>query len=222
MVSQSDSSPKAQLALKGVREKLDLTQAELAELLGESRAYVAMIESGDRPLKEDIANKIELATGIPAAWLFGNDPLRPLPRSDLERVLGMTWGLRLRLVNGKLRPFRFERSFDTRTAGDDFLNSPEAAKTLQATMPPSEMAQLTVELLRAETFSQWVRRTNSPEQSVPRRNHNKWYRLIEQIERHTERHPPRSISKGRLYWRRRNQLCDRLERLERPPRSRAK
>jgi transcriptional regulator with XRE-family HTH domain len=65
MARTSESkSPVAKLRLA-----LGLTGAEFAKLVGLGHSTIQHIESGDRILKDDMADKIHLATGFPRAWL---------------------------------------------------------------------------------------------------------------------------------------------------------
>lgn len=55
--------------LREYREKHDLSQDELAEMLGVSRQMIGLIESGRRKVKPEKAGPWEKKTGIPRAKL---------------------------------------------------------------------------------------------------------------------------------------------------------
>lgn len=45
--------------IKEIRDKLGLTQAEFAEVLGVQRTYVSMVESGKKPLSDKFIKKVD-------------------------------------------------------------------------------------------------------------------------------------------------------------------
>lgn len=51
-------------ALARYRKKADLSQSEMAVILGISQSMVALIETGDRKPGAQLARKIEFVTGI--------------------------------------------------------------------------------------------------------------------------------------------------------------
>jgi transcriptional regulator with XRE-family HTH domain len=63
--------------LRAYREREDITQQQLAELLGVSKAAVSRWESGARKINEHLLSTVERVTGIPARKL----------RPDLAQLL---------------------------------------------------------------------------------------------------------------------------------------
>lgn len=51
------------------RAILKMTQAELARRIGVTRNYVSMIETGERPLTDEMRQKISAALGCPSEEL---------------------------------------------------------------------------------------------------------------------------------------------------------
>lgn len=51
------------------RAILKMTQAELARRIGVTRNYVSMIEKGERPLTDELRQKISAALGCPSEEL---------------------------------------------------------------------------------------------------------------------------------------------------------
>lgn len=56
-----------------IRHALGLDAADFAALVGCGTSTIQHIETGDRPLKEELADRIHLATGVPRHWLFKED-----------------------------------------------------------------------------------------------------------------------------------------------------
>lgn len=52
-----------------LRTVLGLTAGDFAKLVGAGKSTIQHIETGDRPLKADLADAIHLATGFPRDWL---------------------------------------------------------------------------------------------------------------------------------------------------------
>jgi transcriptional regulator with XRE-family HTH domain len=69
-----------------VREQLDLTQSQLATLIGSSQHTIQAIESGRLPLSERFAYALSEKTGIRAKWLLANKLSKPLPDPVLMRA----------------------------------------------------------------------------------------------------------------------------------------
>lgn len=46
-------------SLKALRKRLALTQKQLAEKLGYSRAYIGLVETGKRPLNKHLKEQLE-------------------------------------------------------------------------------------------------------------------------------------------------------------------
>lgn len=69
--------------LRRVRRELKLSQAEFAEKIGEGAKAVGAWEIGIREPRGAVAlaKRIELAYGVPAAWLLGLD-VEPTPGPD--------------------------------------------------------------------------------------------------------------------------------------------
>lgn len=65
--------------LKGLREALELNQKDLANKLGVSQPYVAMLEKGRRPLTHSLALKL-VRLGAPPTVL----PIRPPEQANLD------------------------------------------------------------------------------------------------------------------------------------------
>jgi transcriptional regulator with XRE-family HTH domain len=68
-----------------VRNEIDQTVDEFAELLGCSVWTVRRLERKDLKLSEKLARKIQEETGAPAEWLLKNDP--SLPAQDCSGLL---------------------------------------------------------------------------------------------------------------------------------------
>lgn len=56
-----------------LREKLDVTQRELAEKLSISPSVMNRIESGERPVRDEEIKKIAIFFGVTTDYLLGND-----------------------------------------------------------------------------------------------------------------------------------------------------
>lgn len=56
-----------------IRHALGLDAADFAALIGCGTSTIQHVEIGDRPLKEELADRIHLCTGIPRDWLFKKD-----------------------------------------------------------------------------------------------------------------------------------------------------
>jgi transcriptional regulator with XRE-family HTH domain len=78
-----DSTPDSPWRLKAWREKLGVSQVELAAAAGTSKGYVSDLERGKRPFNERIASKLAAALGITLVELFSVDPSGPAPRARL-------------------------------------------------------------------------------------------------------------------------------------------
>lgn len=59
--------------LIAARQKLRLTQAELASKVGVSRGYIALLEAGQRQPSLDVARRLSLTTGLPMEVFLAND-----------------------------------------------------------------------------------------------------------------------------------------------------
>ena len=68
-----------------VREKLGLSQRQLAELIGASIYTVQSVETARLPLGARYADRLSAATGIPAAWFRENKLRAPLPDAAAMR-----------------------------------------------------------------------------------------------------------------------------------------
>jgi transcriptional regulator with XRE-family HTH domain len=77
--------PAKRHVLAEVRIKADLSQAELAKILGVATISVQKIEQGHLSLSEELAVKAQKELGVSAAWLLANDPAKPAvtPRGGL-------------------------------------------------------------------------------------------------------------------------------------------
>jgi transcriptional regulator with XRE-family HTH domain len=60
-----------------IRIKAELTQAELAKILGVAAVSIQRIEQGRLGLSKELAEKAEKELGISADWLLANDPTKP-------------------------------------------------------------------------------------------------------------------------------------------------
>jgi len=69
--------PAKRHVLANARIEIELSQADLADLLGCSTATVQRIEQGTLALSEELALKVQEALDISATWLLANDPARP-------------------------------------------------------------------------------------------------------------------------------------------------
>ena len=69
--------PAKRHVLANARIEIELSQADLADLLGCSTATVQRIEQGTLGLSEELALKVQEALDISATWLLANDPARP-------------------------------------------------------------------------------------------------------------------------------------------------
>ena len=58
--------------LRDIRNKLGITQEEIASMIGISRSFYALIENGKRRITPEVALAIERATNgeIKAEWLY--------------------------------------------------------------------------------------------------------------------------------------------------------
>jgi transcriptional regulator with XRE-family HTH domain len=82
--------------LKGIRRRLGYTQEEMAEALGISRSYYAVLERGRRRVSEDLATRALSVRKEPAAWDWfehgfkvGRDLAGVLPRGYTRRARPM-------------------------------------------------------------------------------------------------------------------------------------
>jgi transcriptional regulator with XRE-family HTH domain len=69
--------------LRKARETAGLDQAELAELMGISRASVTNAEKGHHGVRKIVLNAWALATGVPVSWLetgVEGEPEDPRPK----------------------------------------------------------------------------------------------------------------------------------------------
>ena len=66
-----------------VMEDRAVTNAQLADLIGENEEFVRQLMAGDIDLTEDLANRIEKAINIPAYFLLN---LERFYRDDLAKV----------------------------------------------------------------------------------------------------------------------------------------
>ena len=77
----------ADTGLRAAREQRGWTQAELAERLGVSQAYVSMVEQGRRRLGAARARRVFKELSLPPTVLPVESKLRVLPEQQLERAL---------------------------------------------------------------------------------------------------------------------------------------
>jgi transcriptional regulator with XRE-family HTH domain len=61
-----------------LRLTLGLTQKEMAGIAGTAAITIKSIESGQRPLKEQLAEHIAAITGVQLYWLLAGDPREPI------------------------------------------------------------------------------------------------------------------------------------------------
>ena len=69
--------PAKRHVLANARIEIELSQGDLANLLGYSTATVQRIEQGTLALSEELALKVQEALDISATWLLANDPASP-------------------------------------------------------------------------------------------------------------------------------------------------
>jgi transcriptional regulator with XRE-family HTH domain len=73
--------------LRAERRRLGWGQVEAAERLGVSQPYLAMLESGKRPLTPALARKVVAAYGLPPAELPVAPAFNPADRVDAQRLV---------------------------------------------------------------------------------------------------------------------------------------
>ena len=77
---------KAPHVIAYVRQSLNLTQSELGALAGSSAPTIQALELGKLPLSEDLALRLNEATGVRSQWLLANDLGNPPPSpSELRK-----------------------------------------------------------------------------------------------------------------------------------------
>jgi len=87
---------KPQVCVVWIREQLDMTQSDLANLIGASVHTIQSIELGRLTLSERFAYKIAEQTGVSPRWLRANKLKKPLPdpkqiREEFERAQAGVW-----------------------------------------------------------------------------------------------------------------------------------
>lgn len=75
--------------LKTVRQKLGLTQVQMAELIGVSRATIGFYENGDRLPDISVFESLVTATEIPASYYLGHTTSQKEEYADLSLITGL-------------------------------------------------------------------------------------------------------------------------------------
>jgi len=94
------------MSLQELREKLHLTQQQVAARLGLSQSYVSMLETGQRRLPAPLARRVVRLFKAPPTWHPLPDPFQPGRRVDpdwLARQLGALGYPGYRYLAGKTR-----------------------------------------------------------------------------------------------------------------------
>ena len=80
-----------QIRIKALRENMDLTQSQYAEVLGVSRSTVKGWETGANKPEADMLEKMADLHHVPIDFIFGRDSLKYLYVADLPEEISMTF-----------------------------------------------------------------------------------------------------------------------------------
>ena len=86
-----------QVRIKALRENMDLTQSQYAEVLGVSRSTVKGWETGVNKPEADMLEKMADLHHVPIDFIFGRDSLKYLYVADLPEEISMTF---IELISG--------------------------------------------------------------------------------------------------------------------------
>lgn len=86
-----------QIRIKTLRENMDLTQSQYAEVLGVSRSTVKGWETGVNKPEADMLEKMADLHHVPIDFIFGRDSLKYLYVADLPEEISMTF---IELISG--------------------------------------------------------------------------------------------------------------------------
>ena len=86
-----------QVRIKALRENMDLTQSQYAEVLGVSRSTVKGWETGANKPEADMLEKMADLHHVPIDFIFGRDSLKYLYIADLPEEISMTF---IELISG--------------------------------------------------------------------------------------------------------------------------
>ncbi len=86
-----------QVRIKALRENMDLTQSQYAEVLGVSRSTVKGWETGVNKPEADMLEKMADLHHVPIDFIFGRDALKYLYVADLPEEISMTF---IELISG--------------------------------------------------------------------------------------------------------------------------
>ena len=86
-----------QIRIKALRENMDLTQSQYAEVLGVSRSTVKGWETGANKPEADMLEKMADLHHVPIDFIFGRDSLKYLYVADLPEEISMTF---IELISG--------------------------------------------------------------------------------------------------------------------------
>ena len=86
-----------QIRIKALRENMDLTQSQYAEVLGVSRSTVKGWETGVNKPEADMLEKMADFHHVPIDFIFGRDSLKYLYVADLPEEISMTF---IELISG--------------------------------------------------------------------------------------------------------------------------
>ena len=86
-----------QIRIKALRENMDLTQSQYAEVLGVSRSTVKGWETGVNKPEADMLEKMADLHHVPIDFIFGRDSLKYPYVADLPEEISMTF---IELISG--------------------------------------------------------------------------------------------------------------------------
>lgn len=86
-----------QIRIKALRENMDLTQSQYAEVLGVSRSTVKGWETGVNKPEADMLEKMADLHHVPIDFIFGRDSLKYLYVADLPEEISKTF---IELISG--------------------------------------------------------------------------------------------------------------------------
>jgi len=172
-----------------VRELRRLTQAEVANAVGVNQGYVSMIESGVRPVSDELLEKIADALECPVALLQQHAPIRggeaqdlhfrrrkTLPIMERRRFEGKLH-LAYLTIKSLLRGIDYEPALTLPVLSpDDFESPAEAARIVRRTwrLPMGPISNLTAYLEAAGIFLSPCNAPNKVD-AVTRRGDEGWH-----------------------------------------------
>ncbi len=172
-----------------VREHRRRTQSEVAEAVGINQGYVSMIESGVRPIPDELLERISDFLDCPSALLRQHAPIRGGEAQDLHfrrrKTLPITERRRFEgklhltylTIKNLLRGIDYEPTLPLPVLSpDDFQSPAEAAQIIRRTwrLPMGPIANLTAYLEAAGIF---LAPCNAPNKvdAVTRRGDEGWH-----------------------------------------------